>query len=796
LVVNVGIRYGELVDMVYEAIAVDKARFDLRLEAVYVSGPRSMPRTLINSDAAVKFFMAENLLSIQHRTPLCVTVSPKTIQARSIEHHTVVAETNPANPTLLYADGPLIDLNEEPTPSKLHTFIYEDSPIFDFNEAGADLTVHALDMDPMGFQRRGSLPMLKVDETEKSLSLNEVGANNVETPGTQSSCLRRKASGDADKGWVAPMLSSQDLAATTEVATISFDSERSLVVDEIYESKENLKRTANMYAMKNNFEFVVKKSSPTIWFITCKAPSCCWRLRGKKLPGSAMFTISKFSPDHTCTLELRHKDHRQAAPWVVGHVIKKKYANDGAPYLPNNIIKDMKEIYGIQMTYEKAWRCKEKALEYVRGTPEASYSKLPSFLYAMQQKNPGTIHDLVIVDGRFRYCYFALGASVHGFRSCRPVLCVDGTFLKAKYGGQMLCAVALDANNHLFPVAFAIVDSENNMSWTYFLGKLKESLGKIENLVFVSDRHQSIATALEAVFPEAHHGACYHHIIMNVAHRFKSSDCRKEIFKAAYAYTKSEYHLYFSMIRDKDPAVADYLEGIGVQRWSRAFFPGNRYDIMTSNYAESFNNKTRDARSWPITSFVEFLRFTIQSWFYEKNEAVGKCTTFLAPAYESKVTTMANHAKTLHTFGIGQYEFQVRDGEEEAEVNLAKKECSCQRWQLIGIPCVHAIAAALKRGISIYTLCDNLYTTETWKAIYAGNIYPCGNEDGWHVPDEIRNMQVGLPVEKAPTGRPRKVQGRPKRKRHPSQGEHLIVERKCSRCHVRGHNRASCKTRL
>lgn len=46
-----------------------------------------------------------------------------------------------------------------------------------------------------------------------------------------------------------------------------------------------------------------------------------------------------------------------------------------------------------------------------------------------------------------------------GFRSCFLVICIDGTFLKSKYGGHLLFTVAFDANNHLFLIAFTIVDN-------------------------------------------------------------------------------------------------------------------------------------------------------------------------------------------------------------------------------------------------------------------------------------------------------------------------------------------------
>ena len=75
-----------------------------------------------------------------------------------------------------------------------------------------------------------------------------------------------------------------------------------------------------------------------------------------------------------------------------------------------------------------------------------SYSKLPGYLRQLQKKNPDTLFDFVVEDGRFLYCFFSLGASRKGFKYCRHIICVDGTFLKNKYGGILLCAVAVDGN--------------------------------------------------------------------------------------------------------------------------------------------------------------------------------------------------------------------------------------------------------------------------------------------------------------------------------------------------------------
>ena len=74
-------------------------------------------------------------------------------------------------------------------------------------------------------------------------------------------------------------------------------------------------------------------------------------------------------------------------------------------------------------------------------------------------------------NGQFKYCFIALGVFICGFRAtCRPILYIDG-FLKHKCGGHMLVAITLDVNNHLYFVAFTVVNEKNNNAWIYFMLK-------------------------------------------------------------------------------------------------------------------------------------------------------------------------------------------------------------------------------------------------------------------------------------------------------------------------------------
>ncbi|KAL4016127.1 hypothetical protein IC575_023745 [Cucumis melo] len=216
-----------------------------------------------------------------------------------------------------------------------------------------------------------------------------------------------------------------------------------------------------------------------VLFVRCIDNKCGWRLRAVRLKDSNIFKIKKYVKVHSCSLEFLNRDHRQAKSWVVGELIKSKFKGPGRIYKPRDIIEDMRQDYGINMSYEKAWRARENAYERVRGSPEESYNLLRRYGEALKFTNSGTIFHMELEDDRFfKYLFMAVGACVRGFLNCiRPVIVMDGTFLKNKYRGQLIVAVCLDGNNQIYPLAFGVVDRETDDSIQWFLEKLKVESG-------------------------------------------------------------------------------------------------------------------------------------------------------------------------------------------------------------------------------------------------------------------------------------------------------------------------------
>ncbi|KAK3193409.1 hypothetical protein Dsin_024719 [Dipteronia sinensis] len=121
--------------------------------------------------------------------------------------------------------------------------------------------------------------------------------------------------------------------------------------------------------------------------------------------------------------------------------------------------------------------------------------------------------------------FIAHAASLHGFCTMiRPVIAIDGTHLNGKFSVIMFVAICLDANNQVFPLAYGFGDVEDEMSWTWFLKELKNSIGIPEDCMIISDRHLGIKAAMEKVYPNVPHGYCVFHMAQNIKNDYKRKD--------------------------------------------------------------------------------------------------------------------------------------------------------------------------------------------------------------------------------------------------------------------------------
>ena len=64
---------------------------------------------------------------------------------------------------------------------------------------------------------------------------------------------------------------------------------------------------------------------------------------------------------------------------------------DNLAYEAKMIIKHIERTYKYTISYDKAWRAKQKVFEMRFGTYEASYDNLPRMLAKIMERNPGSL---------------------------------------------------------------------------------------------------------------------------------------------------------------------------------------------------------------------------------------------------------------------------------------------------------------------------------------------------------------------------------------------------------------------
>ncbi|KAL3646052.1 hypothetical protein CASFOL_011232 [Castilleja foliolosa] len=563
-----------------------------------------------------------------------------------------------------------------------------------------------------------------------------------------------------------------------------------LFVNQVFTGRAALVQQLKKIAILKNREIRTKKSDRRRFIVVCRDEKCPWTVRASPISDGSLWVVKKYDAVHTCSVDLMKHSHQNASDRFVAEIIKERYSNPTHVFPPAAIISEVKNSMFIDISYHTAWRAREKAIGIVMGTPAQSFAKLPAFFHRLKEVNPGTItHIERHEDGHFKYCFMSLGASIRGFLgNIRPVIAIDGTFLRGKYGGTLLLATAMDGNKQLYPIGFGIVDSENNESWNWFLVKLHEIIGHVLDLVIISDRHKSIMKGVADVFPDAVHGICIFHLKMNVAAKFKRVDVAALLYKAGKTYDEAEHKACMNGILKVDPRVYNYLTvEARVEQWARVYFPGHRYSIMTTNIAESMNAVLKDVREYPPVALLDTIVTKLSTWYAQRRETAMKMQGPLTTWAEKKIIKSDELSRSYNVRQLDGCSFHVMDGRKNPVVDLNGRTCSCRRFQLDKIPCSHAIAAAAKKNVSKFELAHPYYFSEYLLLAYAETIMPVGHEDHWQTPDEVSNPTLLFPTKARGIGRPGG------KSRILSQGEEPPLVKTCGRCKKTGHNRRTCK---
>ncbi|GJU87653.1 pentatricopeptide repeat-containing protein [Tanacetum coccineum] len=259
---------------------------------------------------------------------------------------------------------------------------------------------------------------------------------------------------------------------------------------------------------------------------------------------------------------------------------------------------------------------------------------------------------------------------------CRKIIALDGCFLKRPSVGEILTAIGRDANNHIFLMAWAVVNVENKDKWSWCLDLLGDELDMPtgNGLTLMSDQHKGLIEAVKELMPHAEHRQCARHIYEGFRKHY-SGDVFRQLFwvdsKATYPGMSNKI---MEKIKRANLKAYDYLVKKEPKTWSMAYFHiGTNCEAIENRFSECFDLVILSVRSKPRITMLEAMRDIV----FGKN------------AYYEEFMFW-------HVIPTGGHLFVVKNGSEAFNVDEHHRNCTCRLWQLSSLPCCYAIAVIFK----------------------------------------------------------------------------------------------------
>lgn len=558
-------------------------------------------------------------------------------------------------------------------------------------------------------------------------------------------------------------------------------------VGQEFDNVKDFRDKLSDHAIAKGFTYRFIKNETTRLTVKCSAENCPWRLHGSQLPRRKKFMIKRYNNVHTCGGGIVRDGQMRVTKKMLVNIIKDKLRNT-PECKPKEIADDIYRDYGVSVNYFKIWRAKTDAEKELFNTHVEACNQLPWFCERILESNTGSVVTLATsADSKFRV-FVSFHASLQGFEhGCRPLIFLDRIPLKKSSQLKLLVAAGVDGDDGIFPIAFAAVEAETYGSWQWFLEQLKYAVTTNRSITFISNRQNGLAEAVPLVFEESFHSYCLIDLAEDLKSEMKrlalSQDVKEAIvcdFEcAAQACLVEDFNGYMNNISELSKEAADWIMATKPEHWSSALFGGARYNHISADIIE-FSDWISVKQESSVLLMIDAIRSKLMELTENRRQTCETWEGFLTPSAEQKLKKETSKAHKFEVLCSSDTVFEVR-GSTINVVNLQSWECTCRRWQLTGLPCVHTIAVIEHFGKHIDNFCSPFFTTESYRLSYAG------------VVNQILDAEKISSVLRANLYPPPTRQLKwPRRKRdRRKKGEVRALH--CSRCKQAGHNKATCE---
>ncbi|RVW15859.1 hypothetical protein CK203_073116 [Vitis vinifera] len=254
-------------------------------------------------------------------------------------------------------------------------------------------------------------------------------------------------------------------------------------------------------------------------------------------------------------------------------------------------------------------------------------------------------------------------------RSTRASLVIDDVIRSTPEYQPRQISTAYDANDSMFPLVFGVMSSENYEDWLWFLEKPKIVVRNKE-VIIISDRHPALLRNVPKVFGIENHAYCYRHLKENFSSFLSKHNTRGN--------------------KGKENAL-QFLDSIAY---------GRHHSIC--NFLLEYMSK-------------------LASMLVKHQEESKNWKGCIGPKIEAKVQENIAKGAVYPVTPFKNGVFGVCIGRALLNVDILNRTCTCRGWQMLGIPCEHAIAVIISIGQNVTDFVDDCYKYLMQELIYGGS---------------------------------------------------------------------------
>ncbi|XP_076910448.1 uncharacterized protein LOC143568095 [Bidens hawaiensis] len=287
------------------------------------------------------------------------------------------------------------------------------------------------------------------------------------------------------------------------------------------------------------------------------------------------------------------------------------------------------------------------------------------------------------------------------------------------------------------------------------MAELKKCLEVTEDgmgWTLVSDLQKGLLNAVALIWTNAEHRNCAMHIYANWHKTYKEDDLKELYWRATRSHSVPDFK---KAIREMRQVNADATEAILKQNpkcFCRCYLnTQTKTDVIVNNMVETINGYILQSRSKHIINMLEDIRLSIMTRLVKKQKEMSAKNVFVCPMIQKKLDREKDKAFKCTVYPSSNTLFQVKYYD-DVSVDLNNKTCTCRKWDLTGIPCVHVYAVAGFRKVNVEEYVHAYYTKKMYIKSYEFTIPPFPSEKYW--------LAVHLPLDPPPVkvgpGRPKK----------------------------------------